>query len=318
MIRAGVTNLWNRKRTKTFFDRVPRDFRRNKKIYLLALPGILYYLIFHYIPMVGVTLAFREYSPALGFFAGNWVGFENFNMFFNSYYFTRLVGNTFLLNFFNILFGFPMPIILALMLNEVQRMHFRKTIQTITYMPHFISLVVICGMVLDFTSEGGIINTLIELLGGSRVNLMLYSGNFRPVYIISDIWQQVGWNSIIYIAAIAGIDQEQYEAAKLDGANRFQQIMHITLPGIAPTIIILLILKIGSMMNVGFEKIILLYNPSIYDTADVISSFVYRKGILQADYSYSTAVGLFNSGINFALLIIANSLSKRLSGSSLW
>lgn len=316
MIRPDIMKSPRHK--ESFYSRIPRDFRRHKSVYFLAIPGVLYYAIFHYIPMAGVTLAFREYSPALGFFAGKWVGFDNFNMFFNSYYFMRLVSNTFLLSFFNIIFGFPMPILLALMLNEVRQIRFRKTIQTVTYMPHFISMVVICGMVLDFTSEGGIINSLIELLGGNRVNLMLYSANFRPVYIISDIWQQVGWSSIIYIAAISGIDQEQYEAAKLDGANRFRQIIHITLPGIAPTIIILLILKIGSMMNVGFEKIILLYNPSIYDQADVISSFVYRKGILQADYSYSTAVGLFNSVINFMLLITANSLSRRLSSSSLW
>lgn len=303
---------------QSFFSRVPSDFRRHRGIYLLAIPGILYYLLFHYVPMGGVMLAFREYSPAQGILAGRWVGLENFRMFFSSYYFTRLVSNTFLLNFFNILFGFPMPILLALMLNEVRHLRFKKTVQTITYMPHFISMVVICGMVLDFTSESGVINSVIELLGGTRTNLMLHSQNFRSVYIISDIWQQVGWNSIIYIAAISGIDMEQYEAARLDGATRMQQIRHITLPGIAPTITILLILKIGSMMNVGFEKIILLYNASIYETADVISSFVYRKGILQADYSYSTAVGLFNSLINFSLLIIANTASRRLSGNSLW
>lgn len=304
--------------SKSFLRQISGDFRRNKGIYLLAIPGILYYLLFHYLPMAGVTIAFRDFKPVQGIFGGSWVGFEHFRSFFNSYYFGRLVRNTFLLNFLNILFGFPMPVLLALMLNEVSNLRFKRTVQTITYMPHFISMVVICGMVLEFVSESGVINRIITAFGGTRTNLLLYSQNFRPVYIISEIWQQVGWNSIIYIAAISGIDQEQYEAARLDGAGRFQQIRHITIPGILPTIVILLILRIGSMMNIGFEKIILLYNASIYDTADVISSFVYRRGILEANYSYSTAVGLFNSVINFSLLIVANFASRHISGNSLW
>ncbi|MDR3120432.1 MAG: ABC transporter permease subunit, partial [Clostridiales bacterium] len=232
--------------------------------------------------------------------------------------FGRLVLNTFLLSFYNLLWGFPVPILFALLLNELRSNRLKKAVQTITYMPHFVSLVVICGIVLNFTSQNGLITTLLTYFGAPKANLLVNAGNFRTIYIASDIWQEMGWNSIIYIAAISGLDQEVYDAATVDGAGRLRKMWHVTLPGILPTITILLILRIGGMMNIGFEKIILLYNPSIYDTADVISSFVYRRGILQADYSYSTAVGLFNSVINLFMLISANWFSRRVNDSSLW
>lgn len=302
----------------SFGRRLQQDLSKNKALYLIALPGILYYIIFHYVPMAGVLLAFKKYKPVGGLFSGAWIGLENFQSFFESYYFGRLVSNTFLLSFYGIIFSFPMPILLAIMLNELRSRRVKSVIQTVSYMPHFISTVVICGMVLDFVSEAGVITTIAKTFGYDGGNLLMYPQNFRPIYILSDIWQQLGWNSIIYIAAILGIDQDQYEAATIDGAGRFQKILHITLPGLAPTIVIMLILRLGSLMSIGYEKIILLYNPAIYETADVISSFVYRKGILQADYSYSTAVGLFNSVINFGILVLSNGISRHISETSLW
>lgn len=302
----------------TFGTRLRKDLIQNKSLYLIALPGLIYYLVFHYIPMSGIILAFQQYRPIGGLYDNPWVGLDNFRAFFNSYYFGRLVRNTFLLSFMGIVFTFPLPIILAIMLNELRSTRLKKTIQTVSYMPHFVSTVVICGMVLDFVSDSGMITHVLRLFGYKGNNLLMYSEYFRTIYIASDIWQQLGWNSIIYIAAIMGVDQELYEAAKIDGAGRFQQILHVTIPGILPTIVIMLILRLGSLMSIGYEKIILLYNASIYETADVISTFVYRKGILQADYSYSTAVGLFNSVINFTLLILSNALSRRLSETSLW
>ena len=211
-----------------------------------------------------------------------------------------------------LIFGFPAPILLALLLNEVKQARFKKTVQTITYVPHFISLVVICSMVRDFCATRGLFNEILGLFGGSGVNWLTQPAWFYPIYIISGIWQNVGWDSIIYMAAFAGIDAELYEAATVDGASRLRRIWHVTLPGIAPTITILLILRIGSLMSVGYEKIILLYNPTIYETADVISTYVYRRGLIDGEYSFATAVGLMNSVINFILLIAADRFSKRI------
>ncbi|MDR1536581.1 MAG: ABC transporter permease subunit [Clostridiales bacterium] len=303
---------------QSFFKRIPNDWRRNKGVYLLAMLPMLYYIIFRYTPMFGLVIAFKRFTPGGGIWGSPWAGLANFKMFFGSYYFWRLVSNTFLLSFYNLIWGFPIPIIFALLLNELKSSRFKKAVQTITYMPHFISMVVICGIVLNFVSQNGLITSLLSYLGMPANNLLLDARNFRTVYIASGIWQEMGWSSIIYIAAISGLDQEIYDAATVDGAGRWRKILHVTLPGILPTIVILLILRIGAMMNIGFEKIILLYNPSIYDSADVISSFVYRKGIIQADYSYSTTVGLFNSVINLFLLICANMLSRKVNDTSLW
>lgn len=297
---------------------VHADFTWNKSLYFMALFGLAYYVIFYYIPMYGVIIAFKDFSPAKGVLDSAWVGLKHFYNFFGSYYFVRIITNTFMLSVFGLIFGFPAPIFLALMLNEVKSTGFKRTVQTITYLPHFISLIVICGMIVDFTAQDGFINVIVKSLGYDSGNLLLQPGLFKAIYVSTDIWQSVGWGSIIYLAAITNIDQEMYDAAKVDGAGKWKQMLYITLPGIMPTIIILLILRIGSMMNVGFEKIILLYNPLTYVTADVISSFVYRKGILEANYSYSTAVGLFNSLVNFALLVSANKISRRVSNESLW
>lgn len=305
-------------RTADFFDRLKKDFLLNKSLYLLVLPVILFYILFHYKPMYGAIIAFKQYTPAKGVFGSPWVGFDHFVRFFSSHSFWRIFKNTFLISFYSLLFGFPAPIILALLLNEIKKEKFKRTVQTISYLPHFISLVVVAGMIKDFTVTDGIINDFIEFFGGERLPILQRAELFRPVYIISGIWQEIGWGSIIYLAALSGISQELYEAAMIDGAGRFKQTIHITIPGIAPTIIIMLILRIGQLMNVGYEKIILLYNPSTYETADVISSYVYRVGLLEFSWSYSAAVGLFNSIINFLLVIGSNWISRKVTETSLW
>ncbi|MBE5962056.1 MAG: sugar ABC transporter permease [Lachnospiraceae bacterium] len=303
---------------KQYGAKLWKNIRTHKGLYLMILPVVAYYLVFCYYPMYGAQIAFRNYTPKLGVFHSEWVGLKHFKEFFNSVYFERLIRNTLSINIKNLIFGFPAPIIFALLLNEVRCVKFKKVVQTVSYMPHFISTVVIAGMILQFTATDGFIAQIMSLFGYPKQNLMLNPSLFQPVYVISDIWQGIGWSSIIYIAAIAGINSELYEAARIDGANRWKQTLYVTIPGIMPTIITMLILRVGNMMNLGFEKIILLYNSSIYDKADVISTYVYRKGLLDQNYSFSTAVGLFNSVINLTLLIIANKLSKRLTEHSLW
>ena len=294
------------------------DFIRNKYVYIMLIPVITYFIIFHYIPLIGAQIAFRNYRLPLGFWRSPWVGLRWFREFFSSFYFLRLIRNTFMINLYDVIFGFPAPIILALLLNEIRVKLFKRTVQTITYLPHFISIIVICGMIRDFFSRHGIVNALLTQLGLEAVPFMITPGWFRPLFVGSNIWTQVGWGSIIYLAALTAIDQELYEAATIDGAKRFRQLLHITIPCITPTIVILFILRMGRMMSVGFEKVLLLYNENTYETADVISTFVYRKGILEMSYSYSTAVGLFNSVINLILLVTFNKLCRRVSESSLW
>jgi len=295
-----------------------RDLRRNKYIYLMVLPVVAYYIIFQYLPIYGIQIAFRDYSPSTGFLNSPFVGFKHFISFFDSYYFWRLIKNTIMINFYELVFGFPMPIIFALLLNEIRRSWFKRTVQTISYLPHFISVVIIAGMITDFVARDGLINQFIELLGGESIPFLQKAEWFRTIYVGTGIWQGLGWSTIIFLAAISNIDPTLYEAATVDGAGRWRQVLHITIPGIMPIVIIMLILQMGYMMSVGHEKIILLYNPITYETADVISTYVFRKGILEASYSFSTAVSLFNSVINFALLILANNISRRVSETSLW
>ncbi|NOU85379.1 ABC transporter permease subunit [Paenibacillus sp. LMG 31460] len=294
------------------------DIRKNKLLYLMLAPVILFFSLFHYIPMYGAIIAFKDFSPRLGIIGSPWAGFEHFKVFFEGIYFWRTLKNTILISLYDLVFGFPAPIILALLLNEVKKTIFKRSIQTITYMPHFVSLVVVCGMIKEFTVSGGLINDFIAFLGGERLSLLLESQFFRTIYVSSGVWQHIGWGTIIYLAALAGIDTEQYEAAKIDGAGRWKQMRHVTLPGIMPTIVILLILEMGRMLSVGTEKVILLYNPTIYETADVISSYVYRVGLQEFNYSFSSAVGLFNSAINFTLVVGSNWLSRKLNDTSLW
>ncbi|MBO0995757.1 ABC transporter permease [Bacillus sp. SD088] len=301
-----------------FGRRLVKDLKRNKYIYIMVLPVVIYYLIFHYGPMYGVQIAFKDFSLTEGIWGSEWVGFKHFLDFFKGYYFWRLIRNTFLINIYELLLAFPAPILLALLLNELRRIWFKRVVQTISYLPHFISVVVVVGMLVDFTTQNGLINQLLSIFGVEPISFLQKPEWFRTLYIGSGIWQSIGWGSIIYLAAMSNINSELYEAAKIDGANRFKQALHVTIPGIAPIIIILLILQIGSMMSVGFEKIILMYNPLTYDTADVISTYVYRKGILEANFSFSAAVGLFNAIINLTLLVLANRISAKVSETSLW
>jgi putative aldouronate transport system permease protein len=284
----------------------------------MLVPVIGYYLVIYYAPMYGAQIAFRDFEPALGILNSKWVGWENFKQFLTNPYFSRLIRNTLSINVMDLVLGFPAPIILAIMVNEIRNTYFKRTVQTISYLPHFISMVVVVGMLLDFFSRGGLINSILAFFGAKPVLWFQRPELFQPLYVLSGIWQSVGWGSIIYLAAITNIDPALYEAAQVDGAGRFRQILNITLPGIAPTVILLLILRLGQMMTVGYEKIILMYNPLIYSSADVISTYVYRKGILEMNYSFSAAAGLFNSVINFSLLILANKMSQRMSESSLW
>jgi len=303
---------------KPFRERLAYDLKHNWMLYLMILPVVLYYLVFKFGPMFGLSIAFMDYKPVRGFFRSTFVGQKHFKNFFTDYYFGRLLINTIRISLFDLL-TFPAPILLALLLNELRSPKFAKITQNITYMPHFLSTVVICGIVVKLTASNGGITTILNSLSGVKNDSLLnHSGNFLPVYILSGLWQTLGWNSIIYLAALAGINQELYDAAKVDGANRFEQVLHVTLPGIAPTIIVMLILKMGKIFDVGYEKILLLYNPMTYDVADVINTFVYRKGLLEAQYSYSTAVGLFNSLVCFVLVMLTNKLTKKLSGMGLW
>ena len=267
-----------------------KDLRKNKWKYIMILPVIIYIAVFCYKPMYGVIIAFKNFRPAVGIMDSPWVGLKHFITFFNDYNFWRILKNTFSISALSILFGFPAPILLALLINEIRNTKFKRAVQTISYMPYFISMVIICGLIKTFCQSDGIITDLVVALGGERVNLLASKNWFYPIYIISNIWQNIGWDSIIYLAALAGIDQEQYEAARVDGAGRIRQIISVTLPGLMPTITILFILKMGNILNVGFEKILLLYSPTTYEVADVISTYVYRIGILDANFSYSTAI----------------------------
>lgn len=303
--------------------RLKKDMRRNYQAYLLFLPVLAFYLIFAYKPMYGILIAFKDYSPMKGILGSPWAadnGLAHFISFFHSYYFVRLLKNTLVISITNLLVTFPAPIVLALLLNEVRSKKFKKAVQTLTYLPHFVSMVVICSMVQLFVSNTGFITQVLSSLGlvDGSTSLLSHSEMFVPIYNISGLWQTVGWSAIIYMSALSGIDQELYEAARIDGANRWKQTLHVTIPGIMGTIIILLILRIGTIMSVGHEKIILLYNEEIYNTADVISTYVYRKGLLESNWSFSTAVGLFNSVINFVLVIGANKISKKTTDMGLW
>lgn len=300
-------------------NRVAKAFLQDRYLWLLAVPAVVYYFLFHYLPMYGLLIAFKDFSPFRGILGSPWAGLVWFEQFFTSIHFVRTVRNTLLLNFYGFFFNFTVPIIFALLLNEVHNSLFRRWVQTISYVPHFVSIVVVVGLInAMFNSENGLVNTVLGRLGMEPVPFLILPGWFRPLYVGSDIWQHFGWRAIIYLAALTAIDQEQYDAAWVDGANRWQQLRFITLPGIAPTIIILMILYVGQMMSVGFEKILLMYGPGTYETADVISTFVYRRGITGGDYSFAAAAGLFNSVINLTLILFVNRLSKQLTGTSLW
>ncbi|MCL2058223.1 MAG: ABC transporter permease subunit [Oscillospiraceae bacterium] len=299
--------------------RIVKDFRKNKYLLIMMLPVLVYFLIFHYGPMYGALIAFKNYAPRLGLSGSPWVGFSNFQKFLTNYSFWNVFRNTITISLGSIVFGFPAPILLALLLNEVRHGFYKRTVQTITYMPHFISIMVICGILVDFCSSNGIITQAVSALTGTESrNLLTRPELFKTLYISSGIWQEIGFSSIIYLSALSRIDAELYEASSIDGANRWQQMRSITLPGLMATIIILFILRIGRLMGVGYEKILLLYNPSTYEAADVISTFVYRRGLLNMEYGFGSAVGLFNSLINMTMLITFNQISRKVADQGLW
>lgn len=308
---------------RTFTQRLQRDWSLNKWKYLMILPVLIYLALFSYKPMYGLIIAFKDFKITRGIMGSSWADpwYKWFANFVTDPYFPRVIKNTFLLSGLTILFGFPAPIILALLINEVRNKSFKRTVQTITYMPYFISLVVLCAMIKVFSMQDGLFSQIANLFGGASKNYLANPRYFRVIYVLSDIWQRIGWDSIIYLAALSAIDQEQYEAAKVDGANRFKQMIYITLPGLLPTIMILFILRMGSILNVGYEKILLLYNATTYDVADVISTYTYRLSFPSSGspmYSKSTAIGLFNTLINIIFLLLTNAISKKATDSGLF
>ena len=293
--------------------------RKCKFLYLLFLPVLVYYIMFAYAPMFGLVIAFKDYNVFKGIWASKWVGFKYFTQFFESRFFFRLIRNTFLISFYGLIFGFPAPIILALLLNEQKDGLFKRAVQTISYLPHFISTVVLVSMFVQFLSvNNGLINNLVEAFGGTRTYFLGDPKYFRTLYTSLGIWRGIGWGSIIYLAALTNVSPELYEACLIDGGGRLRQTWHITLPGISNTIIIMLIFRVGELLSVGSETILLMYNEAIYETADVISTYVYRRGLINAEYSFGAAVGLFNSIIGLILVSTTNALSKRFSETSLW
>ncbi|WP_230986464.1 ABC transporter permease [Cohnella fermenti] len=305
-LRSPETSLGRRKVTKYW------------QLYALALPAVAYFVLFCYVPMYGVQIAFKDFVPVRGIWGSEWIGFEHFDRFFHSYYFGTLIENTVLINLFQLAL-FPVAIIVALSINELKNGPFKKIVQTITYIPHFISVVVLCGMMIAFLNPStGILNRGIEALTGRTLPFLTDPSWFKPVFVLSGEWQNLGWGAIIYLAALAGVSPDLHEAATVDGATRWQRIRHINIPSILPTIIILFILSTGNLMNVGFEKVFLLQNELNMEGSDVIQTYVYRTGLLSGQYSFSSAVGLFNSVVNLAILVTVNGIARKVSHTSLW
>ncbi|MFC4600503.1 ABC transporter permease [Cohnella hongkongensis] len=298
--------------------RVWRSIKKSRFFYAMFAIPLVYFIVFHYIPMFGIVIAFKDYSVFKGIAGSEWVGMEYFRDFLSDPYFYKLIRNTLVIGLYQILFAFPAPIILALLLNELRNQLFKRFVQTVSYLPHFLSTVVVCGILVNFLSFDGIVNQFLQFLGLRPVHFLMIPDWFRTIYVSSEIWQGVGWGSIIYLAALTNIDPQLYEAARMDGANRWKQIRHVTLPGIAPTIIIMLLFSIGAIMSVSFEKVLLLSNGANFETSDIIATYVYRRGLVSSDFSYATAVGLFNSVIALIFLSIGNAISKKVSETSLW
>lgn len=294
--------------------------KKSSMLYIFLLPAVIMVAIFCYAPMYGVLMAFQNYSPSKGILGSPWVGFEWFERFFNMPRFWQILGNTLTLSVYSLIVGFPIPIILAVLINSVESNRFRRVTQTVTYMPHFISTVVLVGMITVFLSpRSGFLNHMLEMFGAAEDTYYMGVAEYFPhIYVWSGVWQDMGWNSIIYLAALTGVDQALHEAAQVDGATKLQRIWHIDLPAIIPTMVILLILNVGSIMSVGYEKVFLMQNDLNIMSSEVISTYVYKIGLTQQQFSYSAAIGLFNNVINFILLITVNKISAKLSGSSLW
>lgn len=311
-----------KERLSAYWVRCGKDMRRYWREYLLVLPVVLYFIVFKYKPMYGLLIAFKNFRPGKGIwgspFAANY-GLKHFIDFFTSHYFWRLLENTLTISLTTLLFSFPAPILLALLLNELKNQRFKRVVQTVSYLPHFISTVVACAMILQFVSSRGVITQVLQLFGYPEGQSLLSDPKmFVPVYVISGVWQSCGWGAIIYLASLGSIDPQLYDAARIDGAGRWKQTLHVTIPGISGTVITMFLLQIGKVMNVGYEKVMLLYNPGIYETADVLSTYVYRMGLENQQYSYSAAIGLFDNLVNFIVIIIFNRLSKKITEVGLW
>ncbi len=303
----------------TRVQRIVDHLKREWQIYAMLIPLVIWLLLFLYKPMYGLQIAFKDYSIFRGITASPWIGFEHFHTLFGSEQFVRALRNTFIISFYTLVFGFPMPILLALMFNEVLNQWFRKSTQTIVYLPHFISSVIIAGIVITaFSPSAGIVNTVLGWFGADPIYFLTKPEWFRPIFIGTGIWQEAGFQSIVYLAAIAGVSPTLYESAVVDGASRWQMMWKITIPSILPTILIMLIIRIGNLLEVSFEMIILLYQPATYETADVVNTFIYRQGLQSGQYDFAAAAGLFNAVIAFILVMGANSISKRYSRTSLW
>lgn len=302
---GGSGTLWKR-------------IKRHKYIYLMLVPVVLYYIIFHYASMYYAVIAFLDYKPMKGISGSRFVGWKHFRSFLTGVYAWRVIRNTLLINLYQILFSFTSSILFALMINQMVDNKYKNVVQTVTYMPHFISIVVVCGLLTEFCESDALFNDILAFFGFERSSLLANPNHFRTIFVGSDMWQHMGWGTIIYLATLSGVDQSLHEAATIDGAGRISRIIHINLPALMPVIVVQLIMRMGRMMLVGFDKVILLYSPATYETADVISSYVYRRGLYDMDYSYGAAVGLFNSVVNLIILISANAFSRKVTGNSLW
>lgn len=298
---------------------IPRSIRKNWDLYLLILPVVIYFVLLKYLPMYGIQIAFKDFSPMKGIWSSPWVGFKHFIRFFNNYQFEALIKNTLGISIYSLIFAFPIPIIFALFLNEIKSKYFKKSVQFITFAPHFLSTVVVVGMVISFLSpNSGIINNIIVAFGGEPIYFMTEPSMFKGIYITSGIWQNLGFDAVIYIAALSGVDVQLYEAAAIDGANKFQRLIYITIPALIPTATIMLIRQFGSVMDIGFEKVFLMQNDLNRSSSSVISTYVYEMGITGSQFSFSAAVGLFNALINFVLIIVVNRIAKKIGDTSLW
>jgi putative aldouronate transport system permease protein len=305
-------------RVSMSLSHLKRVLIRDRHLYLMMLLPAIYFLIFAYIPMYGLTLAFKKFDIEKGVLGSPWVGLQYFREFFGNPYSYKLIVNTVMLRLWHLGFGFPAPIVLAILLNEIRRERFKRLVQTASYLPHFISLVVVCGMVVSFLSSDGILNQIVKALGGQPQLWMQLPQYFRPIWLISGIWQDAGWTSVIYLAALTAISPELYEAAVVDGASRWQRIQHITIPGIMPTVTIMFLLRVGQLLTVDFQKVLLLYTPTTYETADILGTYIFRRGILSADFSFATAVGLFQALVGLVFIVGANWLAKKAGQSGLW
>lgn len=298
--------------------KITTELRNNKWLYIMFLPVFLWFLFFAYIPMGGMVIAFQKFDIVKGISNSPWVGFDNFKILFEDPYFFRLFRNTLLMNVYGLIFGFPLPIILAIAFNEIGRKTYKKVSQTISYLPYFISSVVVMSMVIQFVSNDGLINQFLNMFGMESIHFLQDPKYFRTIFISTGIWQGMGFNAIIYMAALSGIPNDQYEAATIDGAGKFQKMRYITLPSLAPTIVVMLLISLGSILNVGYERLILLYNPAVYETADVFNTYIYREGILNHRYSYAQAMSVFQNVVGFILVFTANKITRKLDGTSLW